>query len=97
MEVSKLESIALPNRDGASLYLTQIEEGSDIYQLMCDEKHKYILDFACITLCEDNTTIQAYDPSGGPYLYVGYTLPENRTIKAIIPWEDGVVFLIKKE
>ena len=94
MENLNLEKIILPNRDGAYLYLLQLNEGSNLYHLVCDDKHKYILEYACITLFEDNITIQAFDPSGGPYLNVGYKVGDNRIIKAIIPIEDNIIYMI---
>lgn len=92
METSKLEKIILPNRDGAKLYLVKIDD--NLYKLECDQNHKYVLDYACITLCEDNVTIQAFDPPGGPFLNLGYKVDDTRTIKSIIPIEGEIVFLI---
>ncbi len=94
METSKLEKIILPNRDGANLYLIQTESESKIYKLECDLEHKYTVEYACVTLEDDNQTIKAFDPAGGPYLYVGYRIDTERKIKAIIPFEDNMLFLI---
>lgn len=94
MEDSKLEKIILPNRDGADLYLVQIEEDSNLYNIVCDLKHEYVLNYARMILAEDNLTIEAFDPSGGPYIYLGYKVDEKRKVKAIIPIGINVLFLI---
>ena len=94
MENSNLEKITLPNRDRAYLYLVQLEEGSNLYRIVCDDNHKYVLEYACMTLFEDDITIQAFDPAGGPYIYVGYKIDDKRKIQAIIPFEEDVLFLI---
>lgn len=94
MESSKLEKITLPNRDGAKLYLIQIEEGSKLYRLICDKEHAYVVDYVCVTLFEDNRTIFSYDPAGGPYLYVDYKIDNTRAIKSIFELDGETVFLI---
>lgn len=94
MALLKREKIKLPNRDGADLYLIETTKGSDLYTLECDKAHEYILDYACITLAEDNRTFIAFDPSGGPYLNVGYKL-DDKEIKAIFEFDGSIVFLIK--
>lgn len=94
MELSKLEKITLPNRDGACLYFLETEPGSGLYKLVCDQSHKYILDYAGITMYEDNRTIFAFDPSGGPFLCLGYKLGEKE-IKAILELDGEIVFMIR--
>ena len=94
MELSNLEKIILPNRDRANLYLLSTEPGSNLYRLVCDQSHKYVLDYACITMCEDNQTIFAFDPSGGPFLCLGYKLGEKE-IKSILELDGEIVFMIR--
>ncbi len=93
MELSNLEKITLPNRDGAGLYFLETEPGSNLYKLICSQSHKYVLDYACITMCEDNRTIFAFDPSGGPFLCLGYKLGDKE-IKSILELDGEIVFMI---
>lgn len=94
MELLKLEKITLPNRDKAKLYFLETEPESGLFRLVCDKNHKYVLDYACITMCEDNQTIYAFDPSGGPFLCLGYKLGDKE-IKAIIELDGEIVFMIR--
>jgi len=94
MELSNLEKIILPNRDKASLYFLETDPGSGLFRLVCDKNHKYVLDYACITMCEDNQNIYAFDPSGGPFLNLGYKLGDKE-IKAILELDGEIVFMIR--
>lgn len=95
MELSKLEKIPLPNRDGADLYFLETSPESGLFRLVCDKNHKYVLDYACITMCEDNQTIYSFDPSGGPFLNLGYKLGDKE-IKSIFILDNETIFMIKK-
>lgn len=92
MMLLKLKKITLPNRDGASLYFLETGRKSNLYKLVCS--HKYVLEYATITMCEDDRTIYAFDPSGGPFLCLGYKLGEKE-IKAIIELDGEIVFMIR--
>lgn len=72
------------NRDGASLWFEQVDTNE--YILNVDEKHKYVLEYACMNYetVPDNAMIydcyingkkglyHSFDPSGGPYICLGY-------------------------
>jgi hypothetical protein len=72
------------NRDGASLWFEQVDTNE--YILNVDEKHKYVLEYACMNYesVPDNSLIfdcyingkkglyHSFDPSGGPYICLGY-------------------------
>lgn len=94
MGLLKLKKITLPNRDGASLYFLETGRKSNLYKLVCSQSHKYVLDYATITMCEDNRTIFAFDPSGGPFLCLGYKLGDKE-IKAILELDGEIVFMIR--
>lgn len=95
MELSKLEKITLQNRDGADLYLLQIEPNSNMFRIVCDKDHKYVLDFARIILCEDNKSIYAVDPSGGPFLSIGYKLKDDKSIRSIFIAGTSILFIVE--
>lgn len=84
---SKWKEYALPNRDGAKLYLYEIEEGK--YTLNVDSKHSYVLEYVRVSINDDGD-YNMYDPSGGPYMYPGYKLSEDKVITRIFQ-EDGIV------
>lgn len=72
------------NRDGASLWFEQVDTNE--YILNVDEKHKYVLEYACMNYesVPDNSLVfdcyingkkglyHSVDPSGGPYICLGY-------------------------
>lgn len=83
------EIIKLPNRDNINVSLSRI-----------NEENEYILEIA-----EDITyrvigtmdDIKAVDPSGGPFITVGYQV-ENYIIKKIYRKESigGIVFVVEE-
>lgn len=72
------------NRDGASLWFEKVDKNE--YILNVDEKHKYVLEYACMdyeSVPDDSMIYDCYingkkgiyysfDPSGGPYICLGY-------------------------
>lgn len=84
---SKWKEYALPNRDGAKLYLYEIEEGK--YALNVDTEHSYVLEYVRVSINDDGD-YNMYDPAGGPYMYPGYKISEDKVITRIFQ-EDGLV------
>lgn len=95
MALLKLKKIIVPhNRDGANLYFIETARKSGLYRVKTDPKHKYVLDYAGLTMREDNLTIYAFDPSGGPYMNVGYKFGD-KTLEAILEIDGELLFMIK--
>lgn len=75
--------IKLFNRDGLNLWLERI--GENFYMLKSDEKSKWGLEHLRVGLSDDKNRYSFVDPSGGPFLNVGYKLKDN----------DGKEYIIK--
>lgn len=89
-----MNEIKLFNRDGADLKLVNIDE--NLWKFTVDENHKYVLDFLRLGLGEDNKTIEMVDPSGGPYMTLGYKLNENLMISVIINIDNKILIATKE-
>ena len=78
--------IKLYNRDGANLWLEEVDEISptiSTWKLRVDNNHKYCLEYIrVIGNYPDN--IEAIDPSGGPMISVGDKLKDKYEIVKII-------------
>lgn len=93
------------NRDGASLWFEQVDTNE--YILNADEKHKYILEYACMNYesVPDNSMIydcyingkkgiyHSFDPSGGPYICLGYNTGFGK-VKRIYESHGQIRFVI---
>ena len=66
--------IKLHNRDRANMYLyrndnaTPIEPNIYEWKLTVDDKHEYVLKYCRYIMSENNSDIEAIDPSGGPFI-----------------------------
>ena len=89
-----MNEIKLFNRDGADLRLVQKEE--NLWEFKVDDKHKYVLEFMRYGLGEDNKTIEMVDPSGGPYMTLGYKLNNELIISAIINVDNNILIATKE-
>jgi hypothetical protein len=85
-----MNSIKLYNRDGADLKLVP-----KVWELQVDEDHKYILEHMRVGLGEDNKTIEMIDPSGGPYITLGYKLNNEFIIDSIIDVDNSILIHTK--
>ena len=95
------------NRDGASLWFEQVDTNE--YILNVDEKHKYVLEYACMnyeTVPDDSMIYDCYingkkglyysfDPSGGPYICLGYDTGFGK-VKRIYESHGQIRFVIMK-
>ena len=64
-------TIKLYNRDGADLQLKrgkQVEPNIYEWMLTVDKEHQYCLQYMRVIMTEDQSKIEAVDPSGGPYI-----------------------------
>lgn len=91
-----MKKIRLANRDGASMWLEYIgpyfsEEKASFWQLKVDDKHKYCLEF--MRIIGELSCIEAVDPSGGPFLSLGYVLNNEYKIIQIL---NASLFILKK-
>lgn len=80
-----MNKIELFNRDGATMWLEQIEGSNDktsLWQLKVDEEHLYCLEYIRVVFEKYPSKILAVDPSGGPYISIGSEL-ENGKYKII--------------
>ena len=85
-----MRRIKLFNRDGANMFLEEINEISpNIYefQITVDNKHKYVLEY-CRVIYERgfDSEITAIDPAGGPFLSLESELKDeldNKIFKII--------------
>lgn len=67
--------IKLFNRDGLNLWLEHVEE--NFYMLKSDEKSKWGLEYLRVGLEDGGNKYSFVDPSGGPFLSVGYELKDK--------------------
>lgn len=82
--------IRLHNRDGGDLRLRYI---AGKFWTFISDQPEYFEKFARFILEEDGKTIYAFDPPGGPFLYVGSIVGENYKITGI--W-NNLIFELKK-
>ena len=85
-------SLKSHNRHNEDAHLEQIE-GAD-YKFVCDDEY-----LRCI-FEENNVTLKAIDPSGGPFLNIGYEVSPGFVVKSIsqsIKHHCFVVTLKQKE
>ena len=78
-----MEKIKLDNRYNASIWLEHIDE--DLWQLKCEDSKD--LQYMRFIYEEDNKSIYAIDPSGGPFLSIGTVVgfEEKYIIDEIFP------------
>ena len=75
----------LYNRDGADLRLVSNEDQSE-WHLEVDKEHDYVLEYIRYGINDkDNSIIDFIDPSGGPFLFPGYTIKEYKITEIISP------------
>ena len=91
-----MKKIRLANRDGASMWLEYIgpyfsEEKASFWQLKVDDKHKYCLEY--MRIVGELNHIEAVDPSGGPFLSLGYVFNNEYKIIQIL---NASLFILKK-
>lgn len=93
------------NRDGAALWFEQVDTNE--YILNVDEKHKYVLEYACMNYetVPDNSMIYdcyingnkgvylSFDPAGGPYICLGYDTGFGK-VKRIYESHGQIRFII---
>ena len=92
-----MNKIKLFNRDGANMWLEQIEETNDktsLWQLKVDKEHLYCLKYIRVIFEKYPSEILAVDPSGGPYISIGSEL-ENGKYK-IIDFLNSTIFKLLK-
>lgn len=71
----KTISLKTHNRYNEDVRLEQIEGNK--YKFICDD------DYIGATFAEDNKTITAIDPSGGPFLSIGYIVTDKFAVERI--------------
>lgn len=81
-----MKEIKLFNRDGADLRL--VSEDGLLWKFKIDTEHKYVLEYMCYGLEDDNRTICMIDPSGGPYLTIGTKIGQDYVIDAFVELDD---------
>lgn len=80
--------IKLPNRDNINVSLSRINEENEYILKMVED-----VTYRVIGTMDD---IKAVDPSGGPFITVGYQV-ENYKVKKIYRKESfGIVFVLEK-
>lgn len=102
------KEIKLYNRDGANLCLKPLNEDSvdddRAYILSVDKEHSFVLDYMRIIgnfIVKNKLTnwlsIEAVDPSGGPYLCIGKRVTEHHKISRIVDTPSyGKVFILEE-
>lgn len=87
MENLKLRKLLLLGRYGEKRYLQEVEPC--IFKLTGED-----LDYMQIVFSEDNKSIYAVDPTGGPFISVGSFIKDGIYIKSIVfNVENGDVFI----
>ena len=91
-----MKKIKLYNRDGADMWLEYLgpcssEEKASFWQLKIDDKHKYCLEY--IRMIGELNHIEAVDPSGGPFLSLGFVFNDEYKIIQIL---NASLFILKK-
>lgn len=91
-----MKQIKIYNRDGAHLWLEYLgpcysEEKASFWQLKVDDKHKYCLEY--MRRIGELTHIEAVDPSGGPFLSLGFVFNNEYKIIQIL---NTTLFILKK-
>ena len=76
-----MKEIKLYNRDGADLRLSANDNTH--WELVVDDKHKYILEYIRVGKNQTNNSIEFIDPSGGPMISVGQQIDSEHTISNI--------------
>lgn len=76
-----MKEIKLYNRDGADLRLSTNDNTH--WELVVDDKHKYILEYMRVGKKQTNNSIEFIDPSGGPMISVGHQIDSEHTISNI--------------
>lgn len=88
--------IILHNRDGANLWLQKIEDledkGLSKWELKVDDKHKYCLQYMRV-IGDYPLSIEAVDPSGGPYISISDEFEGKYKIVNII---NPTIFIISE-
>lgn len=85
--------INVPNRDAAKLNL--VSEDGKLWKFQVDDNHKYVLEYMRLGYMHDNKTIEFVDPSGGPFLKVGYDMAPGKQIVSICE-VDGEICIVTK-
>ena len=77
-----MKEIKLYNRDGADLRLSTNDNTH--WELVVDDKHKYILEYIRVGKKQTINSIEFIDPSGGPMISVGQQIDLEHTISNIV-------------
>jgi hypothetical protein len=77
-----MKKIKLYNRDGADLWLEQVDENTSVWKLKVDPEHNYCLEY-CRCIGDNFLEPEAIDPSGGPMLSLGDEFEEKYKIVKI--------------
>lgn len=76
--------INLPNRYNDNNYLLKVDEN----------KYQLVTEYSCRIIYNDNNTIYAIDPSGGPYLAIGSKV-NNKVITDFKDTNDGIILTLR--
>lgn len=82
------KKIKLPNRDNFSVFFVKLNNENE-YSLVIEED----ITFRVIS---DNNNIRAIDPSGGPFICVGYEVDDYVVEKIYRNEKNGMVFVLKE-
>lgn len=88
-----MKKIDLFNRDGATLKL--VSEDGKVWTFDVDKKHNYVLEYIRVGYEDDRKTIAFVDPSGGPFINVGYKLPNDLIVKSIV-WNKRIQLITEE-
>lgn len=84
-----MNKIKLHNRYNANIWIEHID--ADLWQLRSEKPED--LEFLRIGYENDNKTINFVDPSGGPFMSVGYQFNEEYKLAEIFP--NGFIFRLE--
>lgn len=84
-----MNKIKLHNRYNANIWIEHIDE--DLWQLRSEKPED--LEFLRVGYEDDNKTINFVDPSGGPFMSVGYQFNEEYKLAEIFP--NGFIFRLE--
>ena len=84
-----MNKIKLHNRYNANIWIEHID--ADLWQLRSEKPED--IEFLRIGYENDNKTINFVDPSGGPFMSVGYQFNEEYKLAEIFP--NGFIFRLE--
>lgn len=90
-----MKEIKLFNREEADMRLIKSNKWwSNKWKLEVDDRHEYCLQYCRLIYNEDSTTIQAIDPSGGPFISIGDIYEGKYKIVGFDMSEPGISVII---